>query len=377
MVICCGGRILARLRVGIVGGGTIAQVEHIPNALRLRDKFDVIGVADPSATARCFISGTFGVAAFESAEHLFEMPLDAVIICSPDPLHEEHVRGAFARNLHVFCEKPLCYSPAEIDGLIAARDAAGKVLQVGYMKRFDPSYTHAIANLPGTAATLRYISVEVNDPDAWPFIGHYPTALGKDVPEHLVADVREKQAAQVRRAVAAGIDDKAIRGFATAYCSSLVHDVNAVYGLLDALDIADGEIVGACIFANGDGGQGAVSLLGGQVLWNMCHLTVPALADYRERISLYFDDSVLELEFPSPWLNYQPTRLLMRSSNRHVLSHLELRSGFANPYVDELESFFETCVHGATTRNPAEDARRDQALLCGLAARHVRNAVPA
>ena len=79
-----------------------------------------------------------------------------------------------------------------------------------------------------------------------------------------------------------------------------MHDVNAVHGLLDALGIADGEIVGAQLFAGGEGGQGAVRLLGGQALWNMVHLTVPGLADYRERITLYFDDAALELEFPSP-----------------------------------------------------------------------------
>jgi predicted dehydrogenase len=363
---------LARLRIGIVGGGTIAQVEHIPNALRLRDTLDVKGVADPSATARRFISEKFGLRTFESAGQLLDEKLDAVVVCSPDPLHEEQVRGALGRGLHVFCEKPLCYSPAEIEGLMAARDAAGKVLQVGYMKRFDPSYVQAIAQMPGTAETLRYVSVEVNDPDAWPFIAHHPTGLGRDVPAHLIAEVREKQLAQIRRAVADDLDPTAMRGFATAYCSSLVHDVNAVHGLLDALGIGDGEVVGASIFAGGDGGQGAVSLMKGRALWNMCHLTVPSLADYRERISLYFDDAVLELEFQSPWLDYQPTRLSTRTSKGHLLSRVELRPGFANPYFSELESFAASCLAAAPVRNPAEEARRDQALLCALAARHAR-----
>ena len=41
------------------------------------------------------------------------------------------VARALATGPAVFCEKPLCYSPAEIDALIAARDAAGGLLQVG------------------------------------------------------------------------------------------------------------------------------------------------------------------------------------------------------------------------------------------------------
>ena len=227
--------------------------------------------------------------------------------------------AAFAKGLHVFCEKPLCYGVDDIDEVIAARDRAGKVLQVGYMKRFDPSYEAALRHLPGTAKTLRYISVEVNDPDAWPFIRHHAWRRGDDVPAELVAAADSKQREQVARAVSGLTDPDDYRGFVGAYCSSIVHDVNAVHGLLDALGIADGEIVGAQLFAGGEGGQGAVRLLGGQALWNMVHLAVPTLADYRERITLYFDDAVLELEFPSPWLNHQPTRLTIRKSDGHTL----------------------------------------------------------
>ena len=46
--------------------------------------------------------------------------------------------------------------PDDIDELIAARDRAGKVLQVGYMKRFDPSYEAALRHARhGEDAALR------------------------------------------------------------------------------------------------------------------------------------------------------------------------------------------------------------------------------
>ena len=361
---------MAILRVGVISAGTIAQVEHIPNLLHLRDKFDLAAVADPSPTARAFIETRYGLKTYAAAEHLLQLPLDAVVICSPDPLHHEQTLAALAAGMHVFCEKPLCYSAAEIDQIIAARNSARRVVQVGYMKRFDPNYEAALAQMPGSASTLRYVSVEVNDPDAWPFIAHYTTSLGKDVPSNLIAATRAKQAQQIRAAIG-DADDVAVRGFATAYCSSLVHDVNAVHGFLDALGVPDGDIVGATIFAKGDGGQGTVSLLGGQALWNMCHLTVPSLADYKERIALYFDDSVLELEFPSPWLNHQPTRLLTRTSEGHVWRRTEIRAGFEGAFVRELTAFWDACINEAPSRNPPEHARRDQALLCGLARRHI------
>ena len=365
---------MRRLKVGIIGAGGIAQIEHVPNLLKLKQQFEIMGVYDPSATVRGFIAEQYDLATFENLNAMMALPLDAVVIASPDPLHHEQILAAFARGLHVFCEKPLCYSASDIDDLIAARDNAGKVLQVGYMKRFDPSYEAALARLPGTAKTLRYISIEVNDPDAWPFIRHHTWCRGEDVPADLIAATREKQRQQIERAVKAPLDPMSYRGFAGAYCSSLVHDVNAVHGLLDALGVPVGEIVGAQLFAGGDGGQGAVRLLGGQAMWNMVHLTVPSLADYRERITLYFDDASLELEFPSPYLNHQPTRLTIKTSDGHELHSQDIRMGYEEAFVEELKGFWSAIVEGTPVRNTAEHARRDMALLLGLAQWHATHA---
>jgi len=363
---------MARVRIGVIGAGMIAQIEHLPNLLRLRDEFEVIGVSDPSPASRDFVTGTLGIQAFDRPDRLYDMDLDAVLVASPDPLHHEQVLGALKRGLHVFCEKPLCYSIADIDDIIIAREAAGKIVQVGYMKRFDPAYEAALEMMPSSAARLRYVSVEVNDPDAWPFVRHHRYRRETDVDEAMI-ETRRKQKEQVGRAVAARLGESAFRGFCTAYCSSLVHDVNAVHGLLDSLGIPDGDIVGAQIFARGEGGQGAVKLLGGQALWNMAHLAVPSLADYRETISFYFDDAILQLIFPSPYLNHQPTQLTIRKSHGHVLETLETNAGYEEAYVRELQGFHEAIVSGSAVRNPPEHARRDQALLCGLAKWHAEH----
>ena len=358
---------MSELRIGVIGAGLIGQVEHIPNLLRLRDRFALTVVSDPSPTARAFVEGKFGVPTVAEAAELLARPLDAVLVASPDALHLEQVTQAFAAGLHVFCEKPLCYGVADIEDLIAARDRAGRIGQVGYMKRFDPSYEAALRLLSESAATLRYVSVEVNDPDAWPFIGHHPHRRGADLPAAQAEAARLLQREQVARAVGRPLAGALYQGFVSAYCSALVHDVNAVHGLLDALGVPDGEVVGAQLFAGGDGGLGTVRLQGGRAVWNMTHLTVPALAHYRERIALYLDDTQIELMFPSPWLNHQPTRLVMRRSSGQVLETQQIRSGFEEAYIRELEGFWSSVVEGAPVRNGFEDARRDQRLLCAMA----------
>jgi predicted dehydrogenase len=357
-----------RLRVGVIGAGMVAQIEHLPNLIALREQFDLRGVADPSGVVRAHLGDRYGVATFADADALLERPLDAVVVASPDAFHPAHVAAALVQGLHVFCEKPLCYAAEDIMRLDALGAERGLVLQAGYMKRFDPSYEALLALLPEQRGALRQISVEVTDPDAAPFTAHRDWRAGGHVPAPLGEALRAARAEQVARAVPVPLDDTGFRGFCAAYASSLVHDVNAVHGILDALGIGDGEIVGACLFAGGAGGQGAVSLNGGDALWTMSHLTVPGLPSYSERITLTFEASSLELEFPSPWLNHQPTRLSARRGEGPSLETRDIRPGYAEAFVEELRGFHRAVTAGEPVRNTARAAARDMALLAGLAA---------
>ena len=219
------------------------------------------------------------------------------------------------------------------------------------MKRFDPSYEAALRLLPRSAKELRYVSVEVQRSRR--LAVRRPSSPSARATSSRQLITRGRQPAGRAGRPRGGMADRrgAARGFASAYCSSLVHDVNAVHGLLDAMGVPDGEVVGAQLFAGGAGGLGTVRLLGGRAVWNMVHLTVPKLADYRERIALYFDDAILELVFPSPWLNHQPTELRVRRSDGMALQTTETRCGFEEAYIRELKGFWAAVVEGAAVRN--------------------------
>ncbi|WP_413991456.1 Gfo/Idh/MocA family protein [Labrys okinawensis] len=359
-----------RLRVGVIGGGLIAQVEHLPNLMGLPDKFEVEVVTDPSPSVRESLAARFGVKTCAEAREALGLNLDALVIAAPDPWHASLAEEAMEAGLHIFCEKPLCYGLAEIDRLGEVQRHTGKVLQVGYMKRFDPSYEAALDLVAGKAGSLRYLSVEVHDPDAWPFVGHHELVIAQgDVPAALIEETRHRKRLQVEAALGFAPDDVVFRGFAGSYCSALVHDVNAVHGLLDALGLETGAVLGAALFAGGAGGQAAVDLRGGEALWTMTHVEIPGVADYAERISLYFEDEIVELIFPAPYLNHHPTQLSRRRSQGGSLEATAIRPGFGEAFVRELEGFWATVVGKAPARNGIGEARRDQALLIAMARR--------
>ena len=362
---------MSRLRVGVVGAGLIAQVEHIPNLLSLRDRFEVVGVADPSATVRAAIGERHGVATHETLDGLLADRLDALVVAVPDALHADAVLAGLGAGLHVFCEKPLCFTQREAREIAERRDAAGRVVQVGYMKRFDPNYEAALELLPADGRGLRYVSVEVSDPDSWPFVGHRPLVRADDVPAELGDDLRARQRAQAAEALGAAVDGDDLRGYADPLMSGVVHAVNSIHGMLDAMGVPAGEVVAGQIWAGGEGGAGTVSLLDGRALWHLSQVLVPGVAWYRERYTLHFDDLVVELEFPAPYLNHQQTKLVVRRSDGPRLETLHVEAGYEEAFVRELEGFWAAATGAGPARNTVEEAARDSRLLTAIAAKAI------
>ena len=359
---------MRKLKIGVVGAGLIGQVEHIPNLLRLSKYFELAGVVDASAMMRAELQSR-GLTVFSHYEQLIGTDIEAILIAAPDPYHAEITIAALKRGKHVFCEKPLCFSVAEADEIAIARDEAGKVVQVGYMKRFDPGYELLLKLLPADASALRQISVEVQDPDSWPFNQHQGNFFkATDVSPELIAQGDAMRVQQVRRATGRVLTGSDMWGFTNSYCSSLIHDINAVHGMLDVMGIDTGKVVGAAFFANGDGGHGSVRLTGCKGLWQMSHLFVPKVADYVERITLYFDDATFELTFPSPYLNHFPTRLAVARSEGNVWHKTEYRAGYQEAFIEELSGFWASVVEGSAVRNTVEAAARDLRLVARLAA---------
>ena len=69
----------------------------------------------------------------------------------PDAFHADVACQGLEAGLHVLCEKPLALSLEECDRIAAARDASGRVLQVGTMKRYDPAFLRLLELLPESA----------------------------------------------------------------------------------------------------------------------------------------------------------------------------------------------------------------------------------
>jgi inositol 2-dehydrogenase len=105
-------------------------------------------VVDPDPLARAAVQSQLGVPyAFAEADGVFNRTskIDAVVIATPTSTHASLVIAAAQAGKAVFCEKPLALSLERTRAALAAVARANALLQVGFMRRFDPAYLEARA----------------------------------------------------------------------------------------------------------------------------------------------------------------------------------------------------------------------------------------
>jgi myo-inositol 2-dehydrogenase/D-chiro-inositol 1-dehydrogenase len=117
--------------------------DHIRRIDRVVSGARVAAVADPeTARAKEAAAGIDGVSVHAEVTAALDAPgVQAVLIASPGPAHEEALLAAFERGLPVLCEKPLTPESAGALRVVEAEARLGRRLaQVGFMRRYDAEY---------------------------------------------------------------------------------------------------------------------------------------------------------------------------------------------------------------------------------------------
>jgi len=126
------------VRVGVIGTGAISQVVHVP-IFAEREDVDLLAVADADLHKAEALSRRFDVPQVMSAEALIgNDDIEAVVICTPNHLHEEMAVAALEAGKHVFVERPLATTSEGARRVIDVAERSGRVLVVGMPHRFRP-----------------------------------------------------------------------------------------------------------------------------------------------------------------------------------------------------------------------------------------------
>lgn len=133
-----------RLRIGVLGCGTVAQIAHFDACRKARNAelYAICDVAE-DLLAKMSVIHEPRAAYRDYSDMLADPQVDAVIIAVADQFHVPLARQAVDAGKHLFVEKPLGVNVEECEDLLSRMQNTGLILQVGNNRRFDPAIAYA------------------------------------------------------------------------------------------------------------------------------------------------------------------------------------------------------------------------------------------
>lgn len=360
------------IRLGVVGLGLIWQAVHLPNLTALRDRFQVTRVCDLSASLATSTAVDLpgAVASGTDWRAVCDDPnVDAILLLTPGD-HAPQVLGAMQAGKHVLVEKPLCVTVREARDLERAAAAAGRVLQVSYMKMYDPIIEQAREALASVGAR-RIVRVTVLHPADAPQFDHVPVRRPDDV--DLAVIEADSAYALERTGEALGNAPLALRQL---YWNSLLASVSHEVALLRALGIAlpaRFEAARAWPFrldvpATEPPCLHGVADLGDDSVLQLSWAWLPHYPEYAEEVAVFGTQGRLRLEMPGPYLPAHRASLHLERVSNGIRASTTYRAGHTTGFVRELEAFAASVMDGASVLSTAGGAAEDLACLQQFAA---------
>ena len=351
------------IRIGVIGAGIIAQSIHIPTLYRAG--FEVAMVCDLSAARAGEVAKRYGVTATTIPEDVIHSPeIDAVLIATPGS-HAELTLEALGAGKHVLAEKPLALTLAEVDRLEAAARAAGRVLQVGYMKMHDP-LTERVRSELAELTDVRLVRVTVAHPADLRQIQHL----------RMASPVRDADIARIEHAIAYETAQTTLAipgasaGLMTFYRDVLNGSVVHELSMLRAVGLAVPTTWTAEAFPTIDD-PGSASLLAtgavGDARYILSWNWLPEYAEYDEELKVLASNGRLEYHLAKPYLLEERSRLRVErqeGTERRETNYLQTPD---TGFLRQLDAFAASIIEGAPVLAGLPGVREDLVALQGLA----------
>ncbi len=351
-----------RLRVGVIGCGTVAQIMHLPYLDSLPELYEIAALSDLSPNLLRFLGEKYNVPAVRRStdyrDLLASNQIDAVLVLNSGT-HAPQILAAVQAGKHVLVEKPLCFTLREADEIVSAVKKAGVKVMVAYMKRYDPGYRYA-QNVVKDMRGLRYVQINTLHPSEDQYHNIFGVTRFNDVPQGVMQPLMEAQDALIREAI--GDVSETLRFvYFDVILGSLVHDINALRGLI-------GEPTGVLytgIWPEDEKAPSITTILSYpndvRVVYTWTYLA--ELRDYFEEIALMSSASRVRIQFPSPFLKHFPTPIVVQHMENGAAIEKRVQASYNEAFREELRAFHDCVVNDKEPITNVADGRADIAIL--------------
>nr|WP_049917098.1 Gfo/Idh/MocA family oxidoreductase [Halogeometricum pallidum] len=347
------------MRFGVIGCGMVAQVMHIPYLAELPET-ELHAFADPAEDRARALADRYNVPnVYAGHEALLEDAsdeLDAVIVLTPFQTHADVAVDALEADIHTLVEKPIAATIEDADRMVEAERASDAVGMVAYMKRYDPAYERAQAEIDRLAEIDLVTAYDV-DPDHFRIVEEVYDLVEGNPPAELIAESVEKRRSDIERAIRTD-DDRLVDAY-DFQLEHVCHDVNVLRGLfgpverIDHVDVfADGRYATAhllyeggvrCVLETGDSDR----------KW------------FEEFVRVDGPDGCVRLDFSNPFIKNSPTELGVKEGVEELTETVHTPS-YEENFKRELE-YFVRCARGeAEVRTTFSEAREDVRLIADI-----------
>lgn len=129
---------MAKMKIGIIGCGTIANSAHIPSYLNNPD-VEIKYFCDilPERAKAAVEKYNCGIAVTDYREVIADGEVEAVSVCTPNKMHSIISCDCLMAGKNVLCEKPAARTYGDALKMQEAQHKSGKVLNIGVVNRFN------------------------------------------------------------------------------------------------------------------------------------------------------------------------------------------------------------------------------------------------
>src|SRR3954454_4903 len=144
------------MRVGVIGAGLMGTT-HVRLLSTAVEGAEVVAISDAVLPAAERLAASAGVETVyvDACELIHDPAVEGVVIASPAATHEAFVLACLEAGKPVLCEKPLAADAAACLRVLEAEATLGRrLIQVGFMRRFDPAYAELKDRMEGIGAPV-------------------------------------------------------------------------------------------------------------------------------------------------------------------------------------------------------------------------------
>lgn len=350
---------MSRVKIGVLGCGAVAQVQHLPNLKQLHREFEVKVVCDLSHGAAEAAAKRFDIPSFVTDyKKLLETDVDAVLLCHGDPKTEVAL-ASFKAGKHVFIEKPVCFSLQEIDAMLDAQRKSGTVAQAGYMKLHDPAFQLAKREVD-KMEEYRFVQINHLHPNNSLHLSQFDVQRFDDVPTEAFAPARSAREAARKDAIG-DVPPHIERAF-FLLSGSMIHDIYSLRVMLGS----PSEVVSAEVWGEGGGVNIVLAYPNGArcvATW----VDLPELWDFRETLEIYGGKKRVLLSYPTGFSRGILSEVTIQGIDTDGTTYkMSPTVEWESAFVRELRHFHACITEGISCWTPLESARMDIELIIDI-----------